>query len=266
MWSGYSRGSACTWYMFKNDIPYFAYFMPMSCPYMPAGLGAPENSDDTSYEMLKEAVAANADYDFFVFATAGGDNDGAGVMMVDQVKNFLAQEDCFFSYGLDPEVNNFYFTRSAFDHDDCWMPFTLYNALPIIFDGALVREAGAAKEAPVEDAAEEAPAEEAPAEDAAEEAPAEDAAAAEAPEGYTKVKVFDGTYGFGDAEITVAANDDESAFLITFEAFDEDQVLEGTVEDGIVNVEYDETGFMTGDAQLIWDDAVASENAWETID
>ena len=33
-----------------------------------------------------------------------------------------------------------------------------------------------------------------------------------------------------------------------------------------VTVEYDETGFMTGDAQLIWDDAIASENAWETID
>ena len=352
MWSGYSRGSACTWYMFKNNIPYFAYFMPMSCPYMPAGLGAPENSDDTSYEMLKEAVEANADYDFFVFATAGGDNDGAGVMMVDQVKNFLAHEDCFFSYGMDPEANNFYFTRSAFDHDDCWMPFTLYNALPVIFEGALVREAGATTEAPAENAAAEAPAEaaaaEAPAEAAAAEAPegytqmevfdgtygfgdaevtaftnddftafylkweafdedqvlegtvedgivsveydetgfmsgdaqliwddamAADAweaiggeAPAEAPEGYTKVKVFDGTYGFGDAEITVATNDDESAFCITFEAFDEDQVLEGTVEDGIVTVEYDETGFMTGDAQLIWDDAIASENAWETID
>ena len=218
------------------------------------------SSDDTSYEMLKEAVEANADYDFFVFATAGGDNDGAGVMMVDQVKNFLAHEDCFFSYGMDPEANNFYFTRSAFDHDDCWMPFTLYNALPVIFEGALVREAGATTEAPAENAAAEAPAEA-----AAAEAPAE-AAAAEAPEGYTKVKVFDGTYGFGDAEITVATNDDESAFCITFEAFDEDQVLEGTVEDGIVTVEYDETGFMTGDAQLIWDDAIASENAWETID
>ena len=37
------------------------------------------------------------------------------------------------------------------------------------------------------------------------------------------------------------------------------------MEDGIVTVEYDETGFMTGDAQLIWDDAVAAD-AWEAID
>ena len=89
--------------------------------------------------------------------------------------------------------------------------------------------------------------------------------AAEADGAYTQTKVFDGTYGFGDAEITAYANDDFTAFRLTWEAFDEDQVLEGTVDDGIVTVDYDETGFMTGDAQLIWDDAVASENAWEPL-
>ena len=49
---------------------------------------------------------------------------------------------------------------------------------------------------------------------------------------------------------------------MNFVCFDEDQVLEGTVSDGIVTVTYDETGFMSGDAQLLWDDAVASENPW----
>ena len=88
--------------------------------------------------------------------------------------------------------------------------------------------------------------------------------AQEVPEGYTQTEVFDGTYGFGDAEITAFTNDDFSAFYLAWEAFDEDQVLEGTVEDGIVTVDYDETGFMTGDAQLIWDDAMAAD-AWEAI-
>ena len=88
--------------------------------------------------------------------------------------------------------------------------------------------------------------------------------AAEAPEGYTLVEVFPGTYGFGDAEITAYTNDDFSEFYLFYEAFDEDQILYGTVEDGIVNVEYDETGFMTGDAQLIWDDAMAAA-AWDAI-
>ena len=103
----------------------------------------------------------------------------------------------------------------------------------------------------------------------AEEAPSAAAVSAadyDIPEGYTKVKIFDGTYGFGDAEIAAATNDEESAFYITFEAFDEDQILEGTIEDGICSVEYDETGFMTGDCQLIWDDAQASENPWLPVD
>ena len=75
-------------------------------------------------------------------------------------------------------------------------------------------------------------------------------------------KVFDGTYGFGDATITAGTNEEQNIFYLAWEAFDEQQVLEGTLEDGIVNVTYDETGFMTGDAQLIWDDAVASAQEW----
>ncbi len=89
--------------------------------------------------------------------------------------------------------------------------------------------------------------------------------ASEVPEDYTQVKVFDGTYGFGDAEITVSTNDDFSAFYITFECFDEEQILEGTVADGVVTVDYDLTGFVSGDAQQMWDDAQASENIWEPI-
>ena len=89
--------------------------------------------------------------------------------------------------------------------------------------------------------------------------------AQEAPEGYTQTKVFDGTYGFGDAEVTAFTNDDFTAFYLAWEAFDEDQVLEGTVEDGIVTVDYDETGFMTGDAQLIWDDSMASDVEWQPV-
>ncbi len=92
-----------------------------------------------------------------------------------------------------------------------------------------------------------------------------DAADAQESSGYTQMKTYDGTYGFGDAEITVSTNDDFSAFYITFECFDEEQILEGTVADGVVTVDYDLTGFVSGDAQQMWDDAQASENAWEPI-
>ena len=86
--------------------------------------------------------------------------------------------------------------------------------------------------------------------------------AEEAPAGYTQSKVFSGTYGFGDAEITVQTNDDFSACCMTWVAFDEDQIVEGTVSDGIVMVTFDLTGFMSMDAQEIWDNAMASEEPW----
>ena len=228
--------------------------MSADCVIEGTDIGAERDPED-SYQYLKEGVDANADYDFFLFASAGGPDDGAGVNMGNMIKYFMDKEDCFFSYGLDPEVNNFYFTCSDFDHNDIWMPYTLFNFKSIIFNGEVDKAAAAEAEAAPAEAAEEAPAAEETGDKAVD-------AALNIPEGYTMVKVFDGTYGFGDAEITVATNDDETAFLITFEAFDEDQVLEGTVADGIVTVDYDETGFMTGDCQLIWDDALASTEPW----
>ena len=86
-----------------------------------------------------------------------------------------------------------------------------------------------------------------------------------APSKYTQMKVFTGTYGFGTEEMNVYTNDDFSEFYIYFWSFDSDQVLEGTVEDGICTVDFDYSGFMSGDCQLIWDDAMASEEAWTPV-
>ena len=107
---------------------------------------------------------------------------------------------------------------------------------------------------------------------AGEAAVAEEAAAEEAapeieitpiPEEYTKIKTIIGTYGFGEAQIDAATNEDESKFYLSFVYHNEEQILEGDVDDSIVFVSYDKTGFMTGDAQLIWDDVVASPVEWE---
>ena len=78
------------------------------------------------------------------------------------------------------------------------------------------------------------------------------------PAQYTKVKVFNGTYGFGDAEIVAAMTDAEDAFYLTYFCFDEEQIVEGTLSNGIAMVTFDKTGFMAMDAQQICDDAIAS--------
>lgn len=85
------------------------------------------------------------------------------------------------------------------------------------------------------------------------------------PEQYTKVKIYNGTYGFGDAEIVAAMNDAEDAFYLTFVCFDEEQIVEGTIANGIAMVTFDKTGFMAMDAQQICDDAFASEEPWAPL-
>ena len=184
---------------------------------------------------------------------------------VDDIKEFIAgDEEGAYAMGayVSGALAAFAYTGDPSTEDMPWEAYTKENGATMVFDGVNTELKTGYFDKPIFELIAQAPSSSGQA--ASEEAePAEDAP--EAAGGYTQTKVFDGTYGFGDAEITAQTNDDFTAFLLTWEAFDEDQVLEGTVEDGIVSVDYDETGFMTGDAQLIWDDAVASEVPWEPI-
>ena len=84
------------------------------------------------------------------------------------------------------------------------------------------------------------------------------------PDGYTQYQTFDATFGFGDATVTLAINDDGTQFYAGFTAFEELQELEGTVgDDGTVTVTFDKTGFMSGDAQMIYDSA--DPDAWQPV-
>lgn len=76
------------------------------------------------------------------------------------------------------------------------------------------------------------------------------------PEDYTKYQQYTVTAPFGDVDITCAVNADESAFYITFNAFNEDQIIFGKLIQGIVIVEYDKSGFFAGDAQNFFDGSI----------
>ena len=87
----------------------------------------------------------------------------------------------------------------------------------------------------------------------------------EIPDDYTQYQTFDATFGFGDATITLAINDDGTQFYAGFIAFEELQELEGIVnDDGTVTVTFDKTGFMSGDAQMIYDSA--DPDAWQPVE
>ncbi len=85
------------------------------------------------------------------------------------------------------------------------------------------------------------------------------------PEGYTQYQTYDVTFGFGDAAVTCAVNDDKTEFYAGFIAFEELQELKGIInDDGTVTVTFDRSGFMSGDAQAIFDSA--APDAWQPVE
>lgn len=52
--------------------------------------------------------------------------------MSDMARYLIDQNDVF-SYGLNPEKNNFYYTCSDFTHDQLLMPYYFYTAKDILF-------------------------------------------------------------------------------------------------------------------------------------
>ena len=134
-WAGFSRGSVCTWYMFHNAFEYFRYWMPTSAQCMPDDvvLGDPnaqEWNDEAAYQYLKETIDANPELPFFIIAQSGGPEDAASMRV--QMKYLIGKTDTF-SYGMNPEENNFYYTCSDFTHDQLLMPYYFYTARNILF-------------------------------------------------------------------------------------------------------------------------------------
>lgn len=126
--SGYSRGSCCTWYMFHSALPYFKWWSPMSAHCTAGKLISERPTDEEAYRYLKEAIDANPDLDFFIYAGSGGPTDYGPR---DQIAYFVQQD--VFSYGTDPAVNNFYYILSNFDHGDLYVPYYYYNSLQVLF-------------------------------------------------------------------------------------------------------------------------------------
>ena len=76
-------------------------------------------------------VKADPALPFFIYATNGGEHDIAE--MTEQMK-YLTKQDCF-SYGTDPEKNNFYFSRSDYYHTDYLVPYYFWKSLKVLFKG-----------------------------------------------------------------------------------------------------------------------------------
>ncbi len=137
--AGYSRGTAWTWRMFHYAFPYFRWWCPtsggISCDYsapMPPGSGPfRQIPEEEILEYVKAPIRENPGLPFFIFAASGGPRDGAG--MRKQIKLLTEQPE--FSYGLDPKVNNLYYSLSDYYHTDYLIPYYFWNSLKVIFKG-----------------------------------------------------------------------------------------------------------------------------------
>lgn len=127
--SGYSRGSCCTWYMFHSALAYFKWFAPMSASCVAGKTISEHPTDEEAYVYLKEAIDANPDLDFFIYAGSGGPTDAASLR---QQMAYLEKQDGF-SYGSDPKENNLCYTQSNFPHGDMYAPYYYYNSLQVLF-------------------------------------------------------------------------------------------------------------------------------------
>ena len=128
--SGYSRGSVCTWYMFHHAFEYFRWYAPMSA-HCTAEKGMPSDPGNVqAYRYLREAADAHPDLSFFIYAGSGNASDGMNLRS--QMAYFEQQTDLF-SYGNDPSMNNLYYTLSDFRHSDLFVPYYYYNMLQVLF-------------------------------------------------------------------------------------------------------------------------------------
>ena len=85
------------------------------------------------------------------------------------------------------------------------------------------------------------------------------------PEKYTKVKYFYGMYTFTNSDVVFAMNEDETEFYAKYSVMSRENVIEGTVENGIVTVTFNAIGFADDDAQLMYEDAMDDEIPWEPV-
>lgn len=81
---------------------------------------------------------------------------------------------------------------------------------------------------------------------------------------YVLTQDFSIDFPFGTTEVTGYATQDLSKFVVMFNAFGDDQVMEGVLEDGVARVAYDMTGFFSNDIQLIADSM--NPDGWQPLE
>ena len=121
--AGFSLGGVTTWWMFKHDLDYIKYFLPMSGDaWYVETFGGLYSPKETALEV--EKVVASTDKDYFIYAGLGTNDaryDQVNNQMVEMLKRDVFK-DTFVYY----QIDGAYHDMNATDID-------MYNGLPMFF-------------------------------------------------------------------------------------------------------------------------------------
>ena len=131
---GFSRGCYACWHQFFNNLALAQWFMPFSANISAAAEMSLEMPVDEQVAMVKEALAAQADYkdSFFIYAACGGKRDMMYDVNAALMSALIADTDDF-SFGTNPAENNLYYSISNELHTTELARFYLYNAFDVVF-------------------------------------------------------------------------------------------------------------------------------------
>lgn len=129
---GYSRGSYATWHMMNGMLDTAKWWLPMSAAISgEAEMEVPGPSYAEQVAWLVDALNSQPDYDYFIFLCSGGPRDMMYEFEMGLVAEMLKNDT--FSYGMDPAVNNMFFSLSQEVHQTLQGRLYFYNAFDIIF-------------------------------------------------------------------------------------------------------------------------------------
>jgi len=128
--TGYSRGACCTWYMLHNAFEFFRWYAPMSCMTTAGHDIFKKVTEEEVIDYITSPIRKHPDLPFFIYCT-NGDPEKDIRPMNEQLLYLSRQKE--FSYGTDPEKNNFYYAVSEYYHSDLLVPYYYWNSLKVLF-------------------------------------------------------------------------------------------------------------------------------------
>lgn len=120
--------------MFHSALPYFKWWAPMSASCVAGRIAEESVADEEAYTYLKETIDAHPELDFFIYMGSGASTDVSAMdaATMRQQMAYFEKQDAF-SYGKNPETNNFCYMLSNFAHGEQYVPYYYYNSLQVLF-------------------------------------------------------------------------------------------------------------------------------------